>query len=298
MVKNRIFLIIVFGLLGIFWLSSCNSFRQNETTSSTITSMPVAASETIPSIFETETSPIIEDPIPTMTLEVGYVPPGAGGQIILTPVSPYPGILATPTNYTADSGQSQLSPYPANEELSPTTTPQFNDPYPSRSPIPVSGTAQTSNEIYYATATALAYPGPALNDSQTAITLPAMGSTISPTPFPGFTPTLVRIRFSPTNPTNFTLVAGSPQLIVLYADWSPKSNSMAPVINGLEPRFSGQINFVYLDLEDPANSMLKILAENQVPPIIFLLDGQGNILKHWRGLVEPVELEQALQSAK
>ena len=124
-----------------------------------------------------------------------------------------------------------------------------------------------------------------------------MMSTNSPTPFPGITPTLVRIRFTPTNPKFFTLVAGSPQLIVLYADWSPESNSIAPVINGLESRYSGQVNFVYLDLEDPANSLLKVLAEPRVPPIIFLLDGQGNILNYWRGLVEPLELEQALQLA-
>lgn len=298
MINNRNFLTIFFGLLSLFWLSSCSSFRQDEMPSPTITSLSVAATETISSNFVPEPSQTIIYPVPAVTNEVGYAPPGAGGQISLTPVSPYPGALATPIDSNAIPGQGQLSPYPAKEELWLTTTPKFDDPYPSRSPVPVSGTTLTSNEIYYATATALAYPGPALNDPQSAVTQPAVVSTNSPTPFPGITPTLVRIRFTPSDPRDFTLVAGTPQLIVLYADWSPESNSMAPVINGLEPRFSDQIDFVYLDLDDPANSMLKVLAGSQVPPMIFLLDGQGNILKHWRGLVEPVELEQALQSAK
>ena len=291
--KNiRLFLTVVFGLLSLFYLSSCNRFGQNGTTPPTITSMSVAASETVPSAVETKISPIIEDTAPTRTIEVSYAPPGAGGQTILTPASSYPGVPATPTDTNANLGQGQLSPYPAADELRITTTPQSDAPYPLRSAVPATSTAMTSNEIYYATATALAF-----SDPQALVTQPVMVSTNSPTPFPGITPTLVRIRFTPTNPKFFTLVAGSPQLIVLYADWSPESNSIAPVINGLESRYSGQVNFVYLDLEDPANSLLKILAEPRVPPIIFLLDGQGNILNYWRGLVEPLELEQALQLA-
>lgn len=294
MMNNRIFLTFVLAIWITFWLEGCSSFRKNGTSTPTITSMSAASSETIQA---TITSPIIKDTTPTMTIEVGYAPPGAGGQIILTPVSQYPNVLATPTDNNANRGQDQLPPYPAEAELPLTTTPQLDDPNPTRSAIPVTGTTLTSNEIYYATATALAYPSPALDDPQAALTEPVLESTNYPTPFPGITPTLVRIRFTPTNPKDFTLVAGSPQLIVLYADWSPECNSMAPVINGLEPRFSGQVSFVYLDLEDPANSMLRVMTENQVPPMIFLLDGQGNILKHWRGLVEPMELEQALQLA-
>jgi thiol-disulfide isomerase/thioredoxin len=297
MKNNRIFLTIVFGLLSLFYLSSCNRFGQNGTTPPTITSMSVATSETIPATLETKISPTIEDKAPTRTIEVGYAPPGAGGQTILTPASSYPSVPATPTDTNANLGQGQLSPYPAADELRLTITPQSDAPYPLRSPVPGTSTALTSNEIYYATATALAYPAPALSDPQAFVTQPIMISTNSPTPFPGITPTLVRTRFTPTNPKFFTLVAGSPQLIVLYADWSPESNSIAPVINGLESRYSGQVNFVYLDLEDPANSLLKVLAEPRVPPIIFLLDGQGNILNYWRGLVEPLELEQALQLA-
>jgi len=296
--KNiRLFLTMVFGLLSLFYLSSCNRFGQNGTTPPAITSMSVAASETIASTLETKTSPIIEDTAPTMTIEVGYAQPGAGGQTILTPASSYPSVLVTPTDTNANLGHGQLSPYPAIDESRLTTTPQSDAPYPLRSPVPATSTALTSNEIYYATATALAYPAPALSDPQALVTQPVMMSTNFPTPFPGITPTLVRTRFTPTNPKNFTLVAGSPQLIVLYADWSPESNSIAPVINSLESRYSGQVNFVYLDLEDPANSLLKVLAETRVPPLIFLLDGQGYILNHWRGLVEPLELEQALQLA-
>lgn len=292
MINKKIITMTIFGLLSINILSGCSIFSQNETMPQTITSMPIDASQTI---LSTSTLPIIKETTPTGTSEVAYAPPGAGGQLILTPATPYPDLPAITTDDNTDVGRGQLSPYPANDELWLTTTPQFDDPYPIGTPIPVTGTALTSNEIYYATATALAFPGPALSDPQTALTEPAMVSTNFPSPFPGVTPTLVRIRFTPTNPKDFTLVAGFPQLIVLYADWSPESNSMAPVINGLESRYLTQVNFVYLDLEDPANSMLNVLGENQVPPIIFLLDGQGNILKHWRGLVEPADLEQALQ---
>ncbi len=294
MINNKINSTFIFVLLSIYVLSGCSIFGQNETMSLTKTSLPVTASQTI---LSTSTRPIPKEATPTGTSEIGYAPPGAGGQLILTAATPYPDLSAIATDDNIDSGRGQLSPYPASDGLRLTITPQFDDPYPIVTPIPATGAALTSNEIYYATATALAYPGPALSDPQAALTEPVMVSTTFPTPFPGVTPTLVRIRFTPTNPKDFTLVAGFPQLIVLYADWSPESNSMAPVINGLESRFSTQVNFVYLDLEDPANSMLNVLGENQVPPILFLLDGQGNILKHWRGLVEPAELEQALQLA-
>ena len=49
--------------------------------------MPVDASQTI---LSTSTLQIIKETTPTGTIEVGYAPPAAGGQLILTPATPYP----------------------------------------------------------------------------------------------------------------------------------------------------------------------------------------------------------------
>ncbi|MCF6278610.1 MAG: hypothetical protein L3J16_07680 [Anaerolineales bacterium] len=66
---------------------------------------------------------------------------------------------------------------------------------------------------------------------------------------------------------------------------------MAPVVHGLEAQYFGQIGFVYLDIDDPANNAFKKQFNFRYQPQFFLVDGQGNILKEWIGFVAAEDFE-------
>jgi hypothetical protein len=72
---------------------------------------------------------------------------------------------------------------------------------------------------------------------------------------------------------------------------------MAPVVHGLEARYSDKIDFVYLDIDDPRTEPFKSQLGYLYQPHIFILDGQGEILTEWVGMVAEADLEAALQAA-
>jgi hypothetical protein len=72
---------------------------------------------------------------------------------------------------------------------------------------------------------------------------------------------------------------------------------MAPVVHGLEARYSDRIDFVYLDIDDPRTAPFKSQLGYLVQPHIFMLDGQGEILQQWLGMVSEADLEAALLAA-
>jgi hypothetical protein len=59
---------------------------------------------------------------------------------------------------------------------------------------------------------------------------------------------------------------------------------MAPVVHGLEQRFSDRIDFAYLDIDDPRSDAFKRQFGFRVQPHIFLLDGSGEIIQQWVGI--------------
>jgi hypothetical protein len=68
-------------------------------------------------------------------------------------------------------------------------------------------------------------------------------------------------------------------------------------VHGLEAKYSGQVEFVYLDIDDSRNDEFKRQFGYQYQPHLFLLDGQGNILNQWVGLVDEATLDSALAAA-
>ncbi len=68
-------------------------------------------------------------------------------------------------------------------------------------------------------------------------------------------------------------------------------------MHGLEAEYYGQINFVYLDIDDPVNDQFKRALGYQYQPHLFLMDGEGNILGQWVGRVAADELRSAFQGA-
>lgn len=66
---------------------------------------------------------------------------------------------------------------------------------------------------------------------------------------------------------------------------------MAPIVHGLEAKYAGQINFVYLDIDDPVNADALRNFGFRYQPEFYLIDGQGNLLKKWVGSVAQDEFE-------
>lgn len=66
---------------------------------------------------------------------------------------------------------------------------------------------------------------------------------------------------------------------------------MAPIVHGLEAAYFGQIDFSFLDIDDPANADLMQEFGFRYQPMFILLDGEGNTVKTWFGAVSAEEFE-------
>ncbi len=62
-------------------------------------------------------------------------------------------------------------------------------------------------------------------------------------------------------------------------------------MHGLEAEYGDQVNFVYLDIDDPANDDFKQALGYRYQPHILLLDGAGNIQSQWVGPISRQDLE-------
>ncbi len=71
---------------------------------------------------------------------------------------------------------------------------------------------------------------------------------------------------------------------------------MAPVVHGLEAEYAGKVDFVYLNIDDPATTPFKKQLGYIYQPHLFLLDGQGNLLQQWIGFTSEADLDAALSS--
>jgi thioredoxin-like negative regulator of GroEL len=67
---------------------------------------------------------------------------------------------------------------------------------------------------------------------------------------------------------------------------------MAPMVHGLEAKYFGRINFVYLDADDRDTLSFQQQLGFLYQPEIYLLDGDGNVLKKWIGFTSEQELEE------
>jgi thioredoxin-related protein len=61
------------------------------------------------------------------------------------------------------------------------------------------------------------------------------------------------------------------------------------VVHGLEAEYFDKIDFVYLDIDDSRTDEFKRMFGYLVQPHIFLLDGEGNVIQQWLGIVPESE---------
>lgn len=292
---------MVVGLVLTQLLTACKSSETeaetpipNNGTSATETYLPTSeVTEKVPLPTRTntvETSP--NDIYPWSEEDENSTPVGP----VLSPTSqagqqlPYPGAATWPPTVTPVTGGG----YPGPESEITATPTSINNQYPApETSFP------TQTQGLSPTPSANVPTLPARNETPTPVPgLPSLTPAVagSPTPFPALTPTLVRTNFVASNPAEFRLISGKPQLMVFFADWSPTSRSMAPVVNGLADRYSERIGFFFIDIDQPANSLFNSLINNRQVPIFILLDGQGNLLNEWQGFVEVENFEMEFKS--
>jgi thioredoxin-related protein len=71
---------------------------------------------------------------------------------------------------------------------------------------------------------------------------------------------------------------------------------LAPIVHGLESEYYDKINFVYLDVDDPANETFKEQFDFRYQPQLILLDGEGQIVQQWIGPVPKEEFVIAFEN--
>jgi thioredoxin-related protein len=70
---------------------------------------------------------------------------------------------------------------------------------------------------------------------------------------------------------------------------------LAPIVHGLEVEYYDRINFVYLDVDDPANESFKDDFEFRYQPQLVLLDGEGQVVQQWIGPISREEFMEAFE---
>ena len=100
-----------------------------------------------------------------------------------------------------------------------------------------------------------------------------------------------------TDPATFEIASGRIQLVEFFAFWCPTCKRMAPTIHGLENIYGEQINFVYLDQDDPATAPFREAFSYRYQPEFYLLNPDGIILGSWIGYFDGAILQEALEQA-
>ena len=72
---------------------------------------------------------------------------------------------------------------------------------------------------------------------------------------------------------------------------------MLPIVHGLKDEYGDRVNFIFLDIDDPATADLKKALNYRFQPHYILLDGEGNPRESWTGLVPEAVLTAAIEQA-
>ena len=72
---------------------------------------------------------------------------------------------------------------------------------------------------------------------------------------------------------------------------------MAPVVHGLEAEYYDQVEFSYLDIDDPSNDEFKRILGFRVQPQFLLLDENGEIIQQWFGRVSADDFRTTFDEA-
>ncbi len=69
---------------------------------------------------------------------------------------------------------------------------------------------------------------------------------------------------------------------------------MRPIVHGLETKYAAKIDFIYLDIDDPASGPIMRSLGFRYQPEFYLLDDRGNVIQKWLGYAEAPSFEVGL----
>ena len=218
---------------------------------------------------------------------VGIIALAACSRTTSTPSTTAESVMVTQSQPTISPAEN-TSPYPY-PTLAYTESPGYS--YPA----PVSTVTKTNPPS----------PSPTLTTTPGTSSTPE--SSVGPYPVPDTPIPTLTATAKPTRAPNQTLLASDPnqvqlasgriQLVEFFAFWDGASKSMAPMLNNLAAEYQGKMNFIFLDVDDPANKKFEDALNYRIQPQFFLLDKQGSIIKQWQGYVEKEELQAAIDGA-
>ncbi len=71
---------------------------------------------------------------------------------------------------------------------------------------------------------------------------------------------------------------------------------MQPIVHGLERQYGGQIDFLYLDVQDQRTVAAKSRLGYRATPHLFLLTADGKVVREWQGVHAREALETGLRT--
>jgi len=307
------------------------------TMTASITATQVVASSKVTSTIQPVDSPypIPDSGVPTSLQPTQTSGPYPGPEsaaptsVAVAPTSsgPYPGPEITPTKISSPTGvtgatiTAAITPTPVNSNPYPgpgtvlpsaTATPVIVST-PSVTPLPsITNTSDAGSRPtpsatvpFIPTITPVSSATLVINQSPTPVLAPTSTPTATPSPTPTPTATWTPVPPPPwigsdlraSDPSTVELASGRVQFIWFFAFWDGPSQAMASMIHGLEAEYNGQMNFIYLDIDDPANQVFKDHLGYRSQPHFFLLDRQGTVLQQWSGYVTAGSLIDAFNGA-
>ena len=88
---------------------------------------------------------------------------------------------------------------------------------------------------------------------------------------------------------------GKPTYLEFYAEWCEICKEMAPEVTELKKDFDSQINFVFLNVDNPKwDKFVKKFKVNGIPQI-NIIDSQSNLLATLTGLQEDNTLRESIK---
>lgn len=111
---------------------------------------------------------------------------------------------------------------------------------------------------------------------------------------PGFSLGDPQMKSSPAG--SFDRNTGEVQVLEFFAYWCPNCKALAPQIHGLEAAYRGEVDFTFLDIDDPANQALKDEFGFYYQPFVLVIDGEGQVHKSWvGGGIDPYEIQTEIE---
>ena len=71
---------------------------------------------------------------------------------------------------------------------------------------------------------------------------------------------------------------------------------MKPIVDGLEREYGEQIDFVYLNIDNPDTAAAKEKFGYRVQPHFFLVSAEGEVVEEWLGPVQRQQFVAAFET--